>query len=108
MKELYEYDEEYRDSIATVDEHGKRIWVYPKKPKGKFFNARKIVSVILLTILFAGPFIKINGQPFLMMNIFERKFVILGTVFWPQDFFIFALGLITFFVFIIQIGRAHV
>ncbi|WP_323757328.1 cytochrome c oxidase accessory protein CcoG [Roseivirga sp.] len=101
MKELYEYDEEYRDSIATVDEHGKRIWVYPKKPKGKFFNARKIVSVILLTILFAGPFIKINGQPFLMMNIFERKFVILGTVFWPQDFFIFALGLITFFVFII-------
>ena len=101
MKELYEYDEEYRDSIATVDEHGKRVWVYPKKPKGKFFNARKVVSVILLTILFAGPFIKINGQPFLMMNIFERKFVILGTVFWPQDFFIFALGLITFFVFII-------
>ncbi|WP_421978192.1 cytochrome c oxidase accessory protein CcoG [Roseivirga seohaensis] len=101
MKELYEYDEEYRDSIATVDEHGKRVWVYPKKPKGKFFNARKVVSVVLLTILFAGPFIKINGQPFLMMNIFERKFVILGTVFWPQDFFIFALGLITFFVFII-------
>ena len=101
MKELYEYDEEYRDSIATVDAQGKRVWIYPKKPKGKFFNARKIVSVILLTILFAGPFIKINGQPFLMMNIFERKFVILGTVFWPQDFFIFALGLITFFVFII-------
>ena len=101
MNELYEYDEEYRDSIATVDSQGKRIWVFPKKPKGRFYSARGIVAVILLTILFAGPFIKINGQPFLMMNIFERKFVILGTIFWPQDFFIFALGLITFFVFII-------
>jgi cytochrome c oxidase accessory protein FixG len=101
MNELYEYDEEYRDTIATVDAQGKRIWIFPKKPKGKFFNARAIVSVILLSILFAGPFIKINGQPFLMLNIFERKFVVLGTIFWPQDFFIFALGLITFFVFII-------
>ena len=26
--------EDYRDSIATVDEQGKRIWLYPKKPKG--------------------------------------------------------------------------
>ncbi|MFT6828424.1 MAG: cytochrome c oxidase accessory protein FixG [Roseivirga sp.] len=101
MNELYEYDEEYRDTIATVDAQGKRIWVFPKKPKGKFYDARTLVSVILLTILFAGPFIKIGGQPFLLLNIFERKFVVLGTVFWPQDFFIFALGLITFFVFII-------
>jgi cytochrome c oxidase accessory protein FixG len=101
MNELYEYDEEYRDTIATVDAQGKRIWVFPKKPKGKFYNARTLVSVILLTIFFAGPFIKIGGQPFLLLNIFERKFVVLGTVFWPQDFFIFALGLITFFVFII-------
>ena len=101
MNELYEYDEEYRDSIATVDAQGKRIWVYPKNPKGKFYSARGVVAAVLLTILFAGPFIKINGQPFLMMNIFERKFVILGTVFWPQDFFILALGAITFFVFII-------
>jgi cytochrome c oxidase accessory protein FixG len=101
MKELYEYDEEYRDSIATVDAQGKRIWVFPKKPKGKFYNARTWVSIVLLTVLFAGPFIKIGGQPFLLLNIFERKFVVLGTVFWPQDFFIFALGLITFFVFII-------
>lgn len=101
MKELYEYDEEYRDTIATVDAQGKRVWVFPKKPKGKFYNARTWVSIILLTVLFAGPFIKIGGQPFLLLNIFERKFVVLGTVFWPQDFFIFALGMITFFVFII-------
>lgn len=101
MEDLYEYDEEYRDTLATVDEEGKRIWIYPKKPKGQYHNYRIIVTMVLLGILFAGPFLKINGQPFLLLNIFERKFVIIGQIFWPQDFFIFALTLVTFFVFII-------
>ena len=101
LKDLYHYDEQFRDSIATVDEKGKRIWVYPKKPKGRYHNKRVVVSVVLLAILFAGPFIKIGGEPFLLLNIFERKFSILGMVFWPQDFFILALIAISFFVFII-------
>jgi cytochrome c oxidase accessory protein FixG len=98
---LYLYDEQFRDSIGTVDEKGKRIWVYAKKPGGYFHQWRIAVTVVLLSILFAGPFLKINGQPFLLLNIFERKFVILGQAFWPQDFVLLALTLITFFVFII-------
>ena len=72
IKDLYTYDDQYRDTIATVDEKGKRVWVYPKKPKGSYHNKRMVVSVILLTILFAGPFIKIGGEPFLLLNVFER------------------------------------
>ncbi len=98
---LYEYDEQFRDGIATVDQEGKRIWVYPKKPKGYYHNLRKVFSSILLLLLFSGPFITINGRPLLLLNIFERKFVILGQAFWPQDFFLLALLLITFFVFVI-------
>lgn len=100
-EDLYQVDEEYRNSIATVDEKGKRIWIYPKKPSGSIHRWRIIVTTFLLTILFAGPFIKINGQPFLLLNIFERKFVVLGQAFWPQDFILLAITLITFFVFII-------
>ena len=98
---LYEYDAEYRDSIATVDAEGKRIWVYPKKPSGQNHNWRVVVSVVLLSILFACPFIEMNGKPFMLFNIFERRFIILGQVFWPQDFFLLALTLITLFVFVI-------
>jgi cytochrome c oxidase accessory protein FixG len=94
-------DEQFRDSIATVDGEGKRIWIYPKKPSGRYHRWRIAVTVILLSLLFAGPILKINGQPFLLLNIFERKFVILGQAFWPQDFFLLAIVLITFFVFII-------
>ncbi len=99
--DVYSYDDEFRNSIATVDEHGKRIWVYPKKPSGKFHNLRIAVTTLLLSLLFAGPFLTVNGRPWLLLNIFDRRFVIFGQVFWPQDFIILALVLITFFVFII-------
>jgi|APTNR8051073442_1049403.scaffolds.fasta_scaffold00005_146 cytochrome c oxidase accessory protein FixG len=98
---FYHYDDEFRNTIGTVDATGKRIWVYPKKPKGIFHNRRVVVSIILLTLFFSAPFIKIAGQPFLLLNIFERRFVIFGQAFWPQDFFLLALTLITLFVFVI-------
>lgn len=100
-KDVYVYEDEFRDSIATVDEKGKRVWIYPKKPSGKFHRRRIAVTVFLLSFFFAGPFIKIGGQPLLLLNVFERKFVILGQPFWPQDFVLLAIVLIIFFVFII-------
>jgi len=100
-EELYAYDAEYRDTIATVDQKGKRIWVYPKKPSGWYHRLRIGVAVTLLTLFFSGPFIRINDQPLLLINIFERRFIIFGQVLWPQDFFLLALTLITFFVFVI-------
>lgn len=94
-------EESFRDRIATVDQKGKRIWIYPKRPQGRFYNARTIFSLFLLAILFAGPFIKINGQPALLLNFIERKFIIFGLVFWPQDFHLFGLAMLTFVVFIV-------
>ncbi len=93
--------ESFRDHIATVDEKGKRIWVYPKKPKGRYTNWRTVLAVALLGFLFTGPFIRINGEPLLQLNVLERKFIILGNVFWPQDFHLFVLAMITGIVFVI-------
>ena len=101
MEDFYQFDNEARDHIATVDEEGKRIWVYPKKPKGKFTNYRSLVAYTLIGILLTGPCIKIGGHPALLLNIFERNFIILGTPFWPQDLHLFAIATITFFVAII-------
>ena len=106
FEEFYQFDDEARDHIATVDAKGNRIWVYPKKPKGRMHNYRILVSIVLLALLFSGPFIKIGGQPLLMMNFFERQFIIFGTPFWPQDLHIFAVATITLFVFIILFTAA--
>lgn len=95
-----EQDKSFRDSVATVDNTGKRLWVFPKKPRGKYYNARTWLSIFYLIVLFTLPFIKVNGHPLFLINVLERKFILFGQIFWPQDFFIFGLGMIVFIVFI--------
>ncbi len=94
-------NETYRDKIATVDDSGKRVWIYPKKPSGRFTNARTYVSWVLLAFLFGAPFIKIGGEPLLLFNILERKFVLFGLVFTTQDFHLLVLAMLTGIIFII-------
>ena len=93
--------ETYRDKIATVDEQGKRVWIYPKKPDGPLTRAREIVAVFLLLFLFSAPFVRINHLPLLQFDILNRKFIIFGLIFWPQDFYLFVLATISLVVFII-------
>jgi len=95
-------DEEdtYRDQIATVDKEGKRVWLYPKKPKGPFYDKRKLVSYLLLLILFGMPFIKVGGKPLLMFNILKREFILFGIHFMPQDFHLFVIAMLISIVFI--------
>lgn len=93
-------NEIFRDSIGTIDEEGKRAWVFPKKPSGKFYEYRKWVSYLLLLFLFASPFIKINGNQFLMFNVLERRFNIFGFPFWPQDFHLFVISMLIGVIFI--------
>lgn len=93
--------ESFRNSIGTVDKQGKRVWVYPKKVKGKLYTYRKWVSYFLLLFLFSAPFIKINGNQFLLFNILERRFNIFSFPFWPQDFYLFVISIIVGVVFLL-------
>lgn len=93
--------EAFRDSVATINSKGERNFIYPKKPKGKFYTRRGLFTIFYLLVFVTLPFIKYKGNPLFMINFLERKFVIFGMVFWPQDFFIFGIGMLTFIVFII-------
>ena len=93
--------ESFRDSVATISKEGKRNFINPKKPKGRLFNLRTRFSIFYLIVFFTLPFIKVNGEPLLMLNIIARKFIIFGMVFWPQDFFIFGIAMLAFVVFVI-------
>ncbi|MBD0778385.1 cytochrome c oxidase accessory protein CcoG [Maribacter sp. ANRC-HE7] len=90
----------FRDSIGTIREDGKRAWVFPKKPSGRFYKYRKLVSYFLLAFLILSPFIKVNGNQFLMFNVLERRFNIFGFPFWPQDFHLFVISMIIGVIFI--------
>jgi cytochrome c oxidase accessory protein FixG len=91
----------YRDKISTVDMQGKRIFLHPKKPKGRFTNWRKIVGYFLLLLMVLMPVVKVSGNPLVLINLIERKFVIFGVMFFPQDTFILLVMMLSFLVFII-------
>lgn len=93
-------DELYRDQIATVDKSGKRIWIYPKQPNGRYYNYRKIVSYALLVILIGTPFIKWGGRPLFLFNVVDGEFILFGIYFAPQDFHLFVVAMLISIVFI--------
>jgi cytochrome c oxidase accessory protein FixG len=108
-KTLNAQNEEFRDHLATVTEEGKRIWIYPKKPGGKFHRLRVIVAVFLLAVLFLVPLIKVNGHPFMLLDILGRRFILFGVAFGPHDFHLFVLTIIgliiSIFLFTVVWGR---
>lgn len=90
----------FRDTIATIDQEGRRRWIFPTRPNGRLYNLRSWLSGLYLVLLFGLPFIQVNGEPLFLMNVVERKFILFGMIFWPQDFFIFGLGMLIFIVFV--------
>ncbi|MCB9235476.1 MAG: cytochrome c oxidase accessory protein CcoG [Bacteroidia bacterium] len=93
--------EGFRDQLYNVDLSGRRVGFHPKRPNGRFYRYRTWVSIILLTILMVTPWITVNGEPFMLFNFPERKFIILGMHFWPQDFLLFGLGMVALIVSIV-------
>lgn len=101
-KQLYDEESEtFRNQLATVTDDGNRKWVYPKKPSGRFHRARIIVSAILLLILIATPFVKLNGHPFMLFDFINRKFILFGILFGPHDFHLLVIAMISLIVFVI-------
>ncbi|MCF6212813.1 MAG: cytochrome c oxidase accessory protein CcoG [Flavobacteriaceae bacterium] len=93
--------ENFRDSIGTITEDGNRNVIYPKKPKGVFYKYRTLVSWLLLVVLVSAPFVKINGNQFLLFNVLKGKYNIFGQPFWPQDFYLLVISMLIGIVFII-------
>src|SRR5476651_470854 len=97
------------DGLLAGTGAGERKWIYPLIRKGIYYKWRSAISYFYLAFFFAGPFLRINGQPFLMLDFINRDFVILGQVFWPEDIFLFVLATLVFVVcvvlFTIAFGR---
>lgn len=91
----------FRDRPTTFSKEGKRVWLFPKMPKGKLYNIRRIIAWALLVFFYVAPFLKFRGEPLIFLNFLERKFVLFGNTFYPQDFHLLVLAIIALVVFIV-------
>ena len=99
----------FRDELASIARDGRRRWIYARQPSGRLYRARTVVSWFLLAFLVLAPFVHFRGQPLVLLNVLERRFVFFGMVFWPQDFYLVVLialsVLVTLALSTVAIGR---
>lgn len=88
---------------ATMDEKGKRVFIFPAPVKGFWRSLRTITEIFLVIFFLVLPWIKIGGHQALLLNIGERKFSIFGLTFWAHD-----APLIFFILAFLTIGLAFV
>lgn len=84
--------------LSTLEHDGSRRWLYPKVSKGPYLFWRRVVAYGLIAIFTVLPFIKINGQPAILLDIIRRQFHIFGVTFLPTDTFLLALLLLSVFL----------
>lgn len=92
--------ESFRDRHSNTTKEGKRKWVYALKPSGRYYNYRKYLSWAYFAVFLILPLIRVNGMPLVQLNFTEGKFILFSKIFWPNDFFIFAVAMIALIVFI--------
>jgi cytochrome c oxidase accessory protein FixG len=96
-----EEHEAFRNELASIARDGRRRWIYARQPSGRLYRARTAVGVVLLAFLFGAPFVRVGGQPLMLLNILERRFVLFGVLFRPQDFHIVVLFALTMMVTVV-------
>ncbi|MBN9399317.1 MAG: cytochrome c oxidase accessory protein CcoG ['Candidatus Kapabacteria' thiocyanatum] len=101
--------ERFRNELGSIYRDGRRKWIFARKPSGPFYRWRTVLGWLLLAFLVLSPFIEVNGHQFMLFDLFERRFVILGMVFWPQDIWLLVLlfltGIVSLVLFTATLGR---
>jgi len=96
-----EEHDNFRNELSSVTKDGRRRWVYARQPTGRLYRARTVVSVFLIAFLLLAPFITIHGQPLMLLDVLNRRFVIFSTLFVPQDFYLVVILALTVLVTIV-------
>ena len=73
------------DRLATSDQFGHRIYLYPAEVKGRFRRYRNWVHSILILVFLALPWVHIRGHQAVLLYIVQRRFAIFGITFWAHD-----------------------
>lgn len=91
------------DSVTTINDDGSRRFIHPAHVSGFWTRWRAVVGLVLLAIYFVLPWIPINGNPAVFLDVAHRKFHFFGLTFVTQDlwvgfFLISGLGFSLFYV----------
>ena len=91
------------DSVTTINEDGSRYFVHAADVHGRFTTLRRVSAVFLIAVYVLLPFIRINGEPAVFLDLMHGKMHLFGITLMFQDlwllfFLITGLGFSLFLV----------
>ncbi|MCX6970591.1 MAG: cytochrome c oxidase accessory protein CcoG [Verrucomicrobia bacterium] len=73
------------DSVTTINEDGSRYFVQPADVQGRFTLLRRLSAVFLIAVYVMLPFIRINGEPAVFLDLMHGKMHLFGITLMFQD-----------------------
>jgi cytochrome c oxidase accessory protein FixG len=96
-------------SVTTINEDGSRRFIHPSTASGRFSRWRTLFATALTALYVALPWVRINGNPALFLDLAHRQFHYFGLTFVGQDVWVgfFVLSGIGFCLFYVTalLGR---
>ncbi len=74
-----------KNRLATTDEKGNRVFLYPSTVRGRFFDRKQWVHGFLVVLLLLLPWIRPNGQQLVLLDVAMREFYLFGLHFRAHD-----------------------
>ncbi len=84
--------------LSTLNADGSRRWLRLRLAKGRFWNARRALAYVLIAVFTLVPFLTINDQPAILLDVVNRRFHLLGATFLPTDTRLLVLLILTAFL----------
>lgn len=76
------------DSVTTINDDGSRYFLHPADVSGRWTFSRRLVGVMLIAIYVLLPWIPINGNPAVFLDVENRMFHLIGLTLVPQDMWV--------------------
>lgn len=94
MKETRPSRELPEDHLATTDQSGHRVYLYPADVHGFYRTWKVRLQWVLVVFFLVLPWIQIRGRQALLLDIPNRRFTVFGLEFWAHDgpMVLFVLG----------------
>ena len=81
------------DAVTTINRDGSHYFLHTADVSGRWTTARRIFGAILIAIYIALPWIPINGNPALFLDVEQRRFHVFGLTLVPQDLWVMFFGI---------------
>jgi cytochrome c oxidase accessory protein FixG len=85
-----------KDRLATTDQFGDRVYIYPAEATGFWRRHRNWTQFVLVIFFLVLPWIKVGGDQAVLLSIPERRFAFFGLTLYAHDgpliFFVLAIA----------------